>query len=104
MLSINNLSISYENNEILDGLDLNLDHGEIFALLGQSGCGKSSTLRFIAGLDCKYRNKLVLEVREILKKSNMTSILVTHDEEQARAFADKTGNIKNKKLELLVDS
>ena len=51
MLEIKNLSVNYQNNIVLEDFDLNLEKGEIFALLGDSGSGKSSTLRFIAGLD-----------------------------------------------------
>lgn len=50
MLSIQNLSISYDNN-VLNNFNLGLNQGDIFALLGNSGSGKSSALRFIAGLD-----------------------------------------------------
>ena len=51
-----------------------------------------------SSLDRSHRNQLVSEVREILKKSKMTSILVTHDEDEANAFADRVGTIKHKKL------
>ena len=55
MLSVSNLKISFEDNHVLDGFNLDLDSGDIFALLGDSGSGKSSALRFIAGLDCKLQ-------------------------------------------------
>lgn len=213
MLIINNLSINYQNHTVLKGFDLSLKQGEIFALLGDSGSGKSSALRFIAGLDevesgsvvldtellsingrhkiatqnrgvgmvfqdyalfphmnvekniafgiyaltksqqhkrvselltlidllgieKKYphqlsggeqqrvalartlaprpklllldeafssldkhhKEALVLQVRDILKKTNTTSILVTHDKNEANMLADKVGVITNKKL------
>ena len=213
MLAIHNLSVVYQNNIVLEGFDLSLERGEIFALLGDSGSGKSSTLRFIAGLDeaanggvlldgvqlsqdgvhlvtpenrevgmvfqdyalfphmtvfknisfgihnlsndsqqqrvaellsmiglegieSKYphqlsggeqqrvslaralapspkillmdepfssldknhRDQLVSQVRDILKKTNTTSILVTHDINEANTLADKVGKIQNKHL------
>ena len=213
MLSVSNLKISFDDNHVLDGFNLNLESGDIFALLGDSGSGKSSALRFIAGLenaqlgsvalegnhlsdngdhsvkpelreigmvfqdyslfphmtvfqnisfgiyqlskkekvervknlldlislkgiekkyphqlsggeqqrvslarslatspklllldepfsslDKSHRDQLVKEVREILKKANVTTILVTHDEAEAKAFADKIGKIDKKQL------
>ena len=51
MLSVSNLAISFDENQVLEGFNLDLKSGDIFALLGASGSGKSSALRFIAGLD-----------------------------------------------------
>ena len=213
MLAVNDLSLTYKNNEVLDGFNLELDQGDIFALLGDSGSGKSSALRFIAGLDNanqgrveldghqlsadgkhqvtpesrevgmvfqdyvlfphmtveknivfgisdqskseqqtrvkellsliglegiekkyphqlsggeqqrvalaralapspklllldepfssldkNHRDQLVIQVRFILKKSKVTSILVTHDENEANVLADKVGVIRDKQL------
>jgi len=213
VLSVNNLKISFDDNHVLDGFNLQLESGDIFALLGDSGSGKSSALRFIAGLenaqlgsvaldgndlsdsgshsvkpelrevgmvfqdyalfphmtvfqnisfginhlskkekiekveslldlisldgiekkyphqlsggeqqrvslarslatspklllldepfsslDKSHRDQLVKEVRDILKKAGVTSILVTHDESEAKEFADKVGKIEKKKL------
>ena len=213
MLSVSNLSITFDVNHVLDGFNLNLESGDIFALLGDSGSGKSSALRFIAGLekakdgsvvldgkdlsmsgvhsvrpeqreigmvfqdyalfphmnvfqnisfgidhlakdekslkvtsllelislsgiekkyphqlsggeqqrvslaralanspklllldepfsslDKSHRDELIRDVRNILKKKSVTSILVTHDEKEAEVFADKIGKIENKQL------
>ena len=213
MLSVSNLSITFDVNHVLDGFNLNLESGDIFALLGNSGSGKSSALRFIAGLekakdgsvvldgkdlsmsgvhsvrpeqreigmvfqdyalfphmnvfqnisfgidhlakdekslkvtsllelislsgiekkyphqlsggeqqrvslaralanspklllldepfsslDKSHRDELIRDVRNILKKKSVTSILVTHDEKEAEVFADKIGKIEKKQL------
>jgi iron(III) transport system ATP-binding protein len=213
MLSVSNLSISFDESQVLEGFNLNVESGDIFALLGDSGSGKSSALRFIAGLenamngsvvldgadlslngvhsvkpelreigmvfqdyalfphmtvfqnisfgidhlskksktekvasllelislkgiekkyphqlsggeqqrvslaralanspklllldepfsslDKSHRDELVKDVRSILKKQSVTSILVTHDEAEAKAFADKIGKIEKKQL------
>ena len=213
MLAVHDLTLTYQDNEVLDGFNLELNQGDIFALLGDSGSGKSSALRFIAGLDNanqgrveldghqlsingkhqvtpesrevgmvfqdyvlfphmtvekniafgisnlskserkervkellfliglegiekkyphqlsggeqqrvalaralapspklllldepfssldkNHRDQLVIQVRFILKKSKVTSILVTHDENEANVLADKVGVIRDKQL------
>jgi len=50
MLTIHNLHASIEDKKILNGIDLQINAGELFFLLGPSGCGKSTLLRLIAGL------------------------------------------------------
>jgi iron(III) transport system ATP-binding protein len=215
MLRVSDLTISFEDNKVLDGFNLELNSGDIFALLGDSGSGKSSALRFIAGLesaqsgavvlngsdlssngshqvrpeqreigmvfqdyalfphmtvfqnicfgisdlsrdvklkkvtellqliclegidkkyphqlsggeqqrvclarslatspklllldepfsslDKSHRDQLVTEVREILKKEGVTSIMVTHDQSEAENFADIIGQIHNKQLHI----
>ena len=215
MLVVENLSIIYKNHQVLKNFDLTLAEGEFLALLGDSGSGKSSALRFIAGLDevdsgqivldnltiskngqaiikpeqrkigmvfqdyalfphmtvakniafglykqsktaqtqkvktllklvnlsgiekkyphqlsggeqqrvalaralapepklllldepfssldKNHRDVLVPQVRDILKQAKITVILVTHDKNEATAFADKIGEIKNQQLEI----
>jgi multiple sugar transport system ATP-binding protein len=46
-------------------LDMDVQRGEIVALLGSSGCGKTSTLRMIAGFEEVTRGDIVLEGRRI---------------------------------------
>ena len=49
-LMINNLNCFYQDNQVLKSLDLTLDNNEIVCLLGESGCGKTTLLRAVAGL------------------------------------------------------
>ena len=48
-LSIQSLSVSYGGTRVLDRVSLDVDRGEMIALLGSSGCGKTTLLRSIAG-------------------------------------------------------
>ncbi|MEG1044687.1 MAG: ABC transporter ATP-binding protein [Oscillospiraceae bacterium] len=52
-MSIKNLSFSYDGSDkvILKDIDIEVQEGEFVCLLGQSGCGKSTFLRLLAGLE-----------------------------------------------------
>jgi branched-chain amino acid transport system ATP-binding protein len=50
MLEARGLSAGYGRAEILFGLDLAIDRGEVVALLGRNGAGKSTTLKALMGL------------------------------------------------------
>ncbi|SFO25303.1 ABC-2 type transport system ATP-binding protein [Chitinophaga sp. YR627] len=51
MISIQNLSFSYRKNKpLFENLNLQLEAGHIYGLLGKNGAGKSSLLKHIAGL------------------------------------------------------
>ncbi|WP_299774895.1 ABC transporter ATP-binding protein [uncultured Pseudoteredinibacter sp.] len=52
-----------------------------------------------SNLDVELRRKLALEVRDILKQQGTTAILVTHDQEEAFAFADHIGVVYAGKIE-----
>ena len=49
-MTLNQIDVSYDKKkQILKGLDLKVETGELVSLLGPSGCGKSTTLRVVAG-------------------------------------------------------
>src|SRR5260221_2906170 len=48
-LSIEELTVSYGGTRVLDRVSLDVERGEMIALLGSSGCGKTTLLRSIAG-------------------------------------------------------
>jgi len=52
MLTLNHLTRTYANGvQALGGIDLAIEQGEIVVVVGGSGCGKSTMLRLVAGLD-----------------------------------------------------
>ena len=50
MINVQNLHFSYRKRKVFSGLDLQLQAGHIYGLLGKNGTGKSTLLRNIAGL------------------------------------------------------
>lgn len=70
MLHIKNLHASVDGNEILHGLDLKVNAGEVHAIMGPNGSGKSTLARVVAGSedyevtegDIIYNGESLLEV------------------------------------------
>jgi branched-chain amino acid transport system ATP-binding protein len=50
LLKLKNVHVSYGGVKALDGVDINLDEGEIVALMGPNGAGKSTILKAVFGL------------------------------------------------------
>jgi ABC-2 type transport system ATP-binding protein len=48
-ISVRDLRMSYHNQVALDGVDLDVTHGEVFALLGPNGAGKTTTIEILEG-------------------------------------------------------
>ena len=51
MLSVENLDLFYGDAQALDGVSLEVPQGEIVAIVGANGAGKSSLIRTIAGIE-----------------------------------------------------
>ena len=54
-----------QTNPVLAGVDLPVEQGEFIALIGHSGCGKSTVLNIVAGLLQPTRGGVVLDGREV---------------------------------------
>ena len=49
IIKLKDITVSFDGEQVLSGLDLNISDGEFVTLLGPSGCGKTTTLRIIGG-------------------------------------------------------
>ncbi len=61
ILKIEDLSLSYANQEVLKDVNLELSKGERVSILGESGSGKSSLLRCIAGFEPVNNGKIFIK-------------------------------------------
>lgn len=60
ILELDNISKSFGSTDVLGGISLTVKRGEFITLLGSSGCGKTTTLRIIAGLDTPDGGRVLL--------------------------------------------
>lgn len=65
-LELRNIKKSFqEGEEVLGGISLSIEQGEFITLLGASGCGKTTTLRIIAGLESPDEGAVYLDGKEV---------------------------------------
>lgn len=61
LLELRQIEKRFGDTRVLKGIDLTVEEGEFVTLLGSSGCGKTTTLRIIAGLEEPDRGQVLLE-------------------------------------------
>lgn len=66
-LSVENLTAHYGPTKVLDDLSLSVGAGELVSLLGASGCGKTTTLRLIAGFLTPTTGRITLGGRDLTR-------------------------------------
>lgn len=57
LVDIRGLTKSFNGNVVLDHIDLQLERGSTTAVVGASGCGKTTLLRLIAGFETPARER-----------------------------------------------
>jgi len=92
LLEISNLTARYGAGEVLKGISVSVGEGEIVALLGANGAGKSTTLRSISGLVPHVSGGITLGGVSLLGKSveTIARLGVAHVPEGRRVFPGLT--------------
>lgn len=65
ILQLENITKSFDDTSVLKGISLSVAHGEFVTLLGSSGCGKTTTLRIIAGLEMPDQGRVLLDGQDV---------------------------------------
>lgn len=70
-ITIDDLSFSYAGSDrlILDHISANVESGEFVCILGQSGCGKSTFLRLLSGLEKPSKGSIKIDDESVTKAS-----------------------------------
>ena len=59
-IKIENIEKAFGDNKVLKGINLDVESGQLVSILGSSGCGKTTLLRIVAGLewrDSRFHNR-----------------------------------------------
>ena len=79
VLEINDVSKSFEEEQIIRDISIELKEGEIVSLLGVSGGGKTTLFNIIAGLSMPDKGNVILEGEDITGKPGKVSYMLQKD-------------------------
>ena len=69
VLEIQDLKYSYDNKKnVLNGINAQMELGKIYVILGTSGCGKTTLLYLLGGLDSASKGKILFNGKDIAEK------------------------------------
>jgi branched-chain amino acid transport system ATP-binding protein len=92
VLELVDVHVRYGNIRALQGLSLRVDQGELVALIGSNGAGKSTTLRTISGLLRPAQGTITFEGADITKAATdrIVGLGISHCPEGRRIFGSLT--------------
>ncbi|MCP5265612.1 MAG: ABC transporter ATP-binding protein [Burkholderiaceae bacterium] len=92
LLAVQGLAAWYGAAQILFGVDLHVDRGEVVALMGRNGAGKSTTLKAVMGLLDRRRGRIAFMDRDISRAAPhaVASMGLGYVPEDRRIFSDLT--------------
>lgn len=93
LLSINQISFRYQDKPILSNTSLNLNAGEVVAILGSNGAGKSTLLKLILGQVLLQKNagEILLNGQNSQEQSKNSRNAIAYLPEQAAVYEHLTG-------------
>ena len=92
LLELAHVSAAYLKADILFGLDLVVGDGEVVALVGRNGAGKSTTIKTVMGIQVRRQGSIRYDGRDILRlpAHAIARLGIGYVPEERRVFADLT--------------
>jgi branched-chain amino acid transport system ATP-binding protein len=92
MLKVTDLEVSYGMIQAIQGISFEVEQGEVIALIGANGAGKTTILHTVTGLLKSKAGKIEFEGMDITKMPGhkIVSLGMAHVPEGRRVFADLT--------------
>ncbi|MCR5371895.1 MAG: ABC transporter ATP-binding protein [Solobacterium sp.] len=94
MLKIENLYKSFKDKDVLKGLELQVEDGSIFGLVGVNGAGKSTLLRLIAGVYRADGGTIELDGKDTYLEESIRSRIAFVSDEQYWPIGSTVGSLK----------
>ena len=61
IVEMRNITMSFGANEVLKGIDLDLEPGKVTAMLGANGAGKSTLIKVLSGVNSGYGGSVIID-------------------------------------------
>ncbi|WP_299392654.1 ABC transporter ATP-binding protein [uncultured Desulfovibrio sp.] len=92
LLSLSGIRVRYGSVEVLHGIDLRVEEGEIVTILGANGAGKSTTLLTISGLVRPSGGEIMFDGKNLLKvpSHEIVNLGIAQSPEGRRVFGPMT--------------
>ena len=87
-----NIHKSFQELNVLQGIDLDVEEGEVIAVIGPSGSGKSTLLRCLNKLETINRGTIIID-GELLADTSSTGEVVYAPGDESRRIACKMGMV-----------
>ncbi len=86
IIQLQNISFSYSDKQILQNFSIGIEKNALTCLLGSSGCGKTTILRLIAGLEIPDKGEIYIENKKVSTKGKI--IIPPHQRNLGYIFQD----------------
>ena len=88
MISVENLSVSFGSNHVVRDVSFSVAKGETLGIVGESGCGKSTVLRSLAGLEAGWSGRIALDGKPVSAQRSKAQLLLSQ-----MVFQDPYGSL-----------